>query len=43
MNLADPMVAAALTWLCIGVYAVAMYYWAVVPQYERNLVAGTDP
>jgi hypothetical protein len=38
----DPFVTVALTWLCIAAYAVAAYYWAVVPQYERNLAPRTD-
>lgn len=43
MALPDPFVTVALTWLCIGLYAVVMYYWTVVPQYERNLAPRTDP
>lgn len=33
----DPVTMVATTWLCILGYAVLMYYWTVVPQYERNL------
>jgi hypothetical protein len=37
MELSEPVVTVGLTWLCIAAYAVLMYYWTVVPQYERNL------
>lgn len=33
----DPVTMVATTWLCVLGYAALMYYWTVVPQYERNL------
>lgn len=35
----EPVTMVATTWLCILGYATLMYYWTIVPQYERNVGA----
>jgi len=37
MLVSEPVSVVVLTWLCILGYAILMYYWAVVPQYEQHV------